>query len=192
VISPDDAIRAALPSGVITGDQDFRLAVFNLARHLKAVPELRDKPAGDLKPSVRDWYEQARPKFRSRLFTDVYAEFVTAWPAVKHPAGDDPVKLAWDIVQILQPPPEAAEYDDPRIGRLIALCRQLQFERGDGMFFLSGYTAAKLLSVSQPTAAKWFKMLEVDGILEVVDAGGGFKGGRREARSYRCRPDPRG
>jgi hypothetical protein len=99
-------------------DRDFRLAAFNLARHLKAVPALRD-----------------------------------------------------------------------RVGRLIGLCRQLQHEneyggRGAG-FCLSGYVAAKLLKVSQRTAAAWLAMLVADGVLEVVDVGGGFRGGRRMAREYR-------
>jgi hypothetical protein len=44
---------------------------------------------------------------------------------------------------------------------------------------------AKLFGVSQPTAAAWLAMLVEDGVLEVVDAGGGFRGGRRMAREYR-------
>jgi hypothetical protein len=44
---------------------------------------------------------------------------------------------------------------------------------------------AKLFGVSQPTTAAWLTMLVADGVLEVVDAGGGFRGGRRMAREYR-------
>lgn len=192
VISTEEAVRAALPKWEIRSDDDFRKAVFRLARHLKAVPRLLDKSASDLKSVIRDWYESAKSFLHGRTFTDTYAEFVSAWPAVKHPAGDDPVKLAWEIVQRQPPPREAANYDDKRVGTLIALCRQLQIEHGGGEFYLSGYVAGRLLGISQPTARNWFKMLEADGILEVVDQGGGFKAGHRLARSYRCRSDPRG
>jgi hypothetical protein len=41
VMTPEAALAAALPAGDVHTDQDFRLAVFTLARHLKAVPGLR-------------------------------------------------------------------------------------------------------------------------------------------------------
>lgn len=59
-------------------------------------------------------------------------------------------------------------------------------------FFLGGRRAAELLGVKQPTVAKWLAMLVAGGILEVTDSGCGFKGGRREARSYRYRSNTRG
>jgi hypothetical protein len=190
VKSAEDAVRAALPKNEITFHQDFRRAVFNLARYLKAVSGLLDKQAGDLKPLIREWYDKAKAFLPGRTFAETYAEFVTGWPAVKHPAGDSPVKLAWETVQRQPLPPEAKNYDDERIGKLISLCRQLQREHGGDEFFLSGYVVARLLGISQPTAAKLFKVLQADGILEVVDQGGVFKDGKRHARSYRCRPDP--
>jgi hypothetical protein len=189
VKSAEGALASALPTGEVRTDTDFRLAVFGLARHLKAVPELRDQEASKLKPWVREWYEQAAGHLGNRTFTDTYAEFVPAWKAVIHAADDDPVKLAWDIAREQPLPRVAEEYGDPRIGRLIVLCRNLQHEnelhgRRTG-FSLSGYQAEKLLGVSQTTAAKWLGVLVEDGILEVTDKGGGFRGGRRMAREYR-------
>jgi hypothetical protein len=182
-------VAAALPAGDVRTDHDFRLAVFHLARHLKRVPELCDRPARDLRPWVQQWHQRAGGRLAGRTFTDTYAEFVGAWDGVRHAAGDDVVKLAWQYAQLQPPPPEAADYDDPRIGRLINLCRQLQQENereGPGArFYLSGRVAGTLLGVSQPTAAKWLKMLDADGLLQVADPGGGFRGGRRMAREYR-------
>jgi hypothetical protein len=180
-------VRAALPAGDVRRDEDFRLAIFHLARHLKGHRELALKPASEVKQLVRDWHDLARPRIGGRSITKTWLQFASAWPAVRHAVGDDMVTLAWDKVQSQPPPPEANDYDDDRIGRLIALCRHLQAEHGGDRFFLSGYRVAELFEVTQPTAAKWFKMLEADGILEVVDPGGGFRGGRRQARSYRCR-----
>jgi hypothetical protein len=189
VKSPEGALAQALPTGDIHTDRDFRLAVFGLARHLKAVPELRDRAAAALRPLVEQWYGRAVGRLGGRTFTDAYAAFINAWRAVRYPAGDDVVKLAWDIASCQPPPPEAAAYDDERVGLLIALCRQLQHEnefanRG-AHFFLGGRVAAKLLGVTQPTAAQWLAMLVDDGILEITEPGGAFRGGRRLARGYR-------
>jgi hypothetical protein len=189
VISAEGAVAAALPTGDLNADHDFRRAVFLLARHLKAVPELRDRGAAELKPLVREWCVRAAAHLGGRTFTDAYAEFVTAWKAVRHPAGDDVVKLAWEIACQQPLPPEADDYDDARVGLLINLCRQLQHEnelagRREG-FCLGGRKVAKLLGISQPTGAKWLAMLVEDGILEVTGHGGGFRGGHRLAREYR-------
>jgi hypothetical protein len=148
-----------------------------------------DQKAPALRPLVRQWYEQSGGYLGDRTFTDIYAEFVSAWKAVIYAAGDDVVKLAWELVSREPPPPEAAQYDDPRVGMLIALCRQVQHEnklssRRDH-FYLSGRKVADLLGVTQPTVAKWFNMLVEDGILEIIDHGGEFQGGRRMARIYR-------
>jgi hypothetical protein len=180
----------ALPEGKVETDKDFRLAVFRLARHLKAVAELRDRAASGIKALVRRWQELAAEHLGGRTFVDVYAEFVGAWQAVRHAAGDDAVKLAWDIALTEPLPPAAAGYDDERVGRLIGLCYKLQRENeiilGSGHgFFLSGRVVAKLLRITQPVAANWLKMLVEDGILEVTNPGGGFRGGRRMAREYR-------
>src|SRR5262249_42039382 len=126
VISAAGAVAAALPAGEVRADHDFRRAVFRLAQHLKAVGDLRDRPAKELRPLVQEWYDRCRDRLGGRSFTSVYAEFIGAWNGVRYAAGDDVVKLAWEFAQQQPPPPEAADYDDPRIGRLINLCRQLQ------------------------------------------------------------------
>jgi hypothetical protein len=187
VISAEEVLRAALPAVEVQADRDFRLAVFNLARHLKAVPDLRDRKAADLRPLVHQWHQQAASRLGGRTATDAYAQFVVAWSGVRFAAGDDVVKLAWELVQ--RQPVAATGYGDERIDTLIALCRTIQQENeynGRGArFALSGYVVARLFGVSQPTAAAWLAMLVADGVLEVVDAGGGFRGGRRLAREYR-------
>jgi hypothetical protein len=191
VITPEAAQAAALPAEDVGTDRAFRLAVFGLARHLKAVPELRDRKASELRPLVHQWHQQAASRLGGRTATDGYAQFVVAWKAVRFAAGDDVVKLAWELVQ--RQPVEATGYGDERIDTLIALCRAIQRENefnGHGArFALSGYVVARLFGVSQPTTAAWLAMLVADGVLEVVDAGGGFRGGRRLAPAYR-RVDP--
>jgi hypothetical protein len=183
--SAGEAVRAALPSAALELDADFRRVVFGLARQLKAVPEFRHEPIGAVRGSVQAWFDQARQFLPGRSFTDVWAEFVAGWKKVRYAAGDDPVTRAWETIQGQPAPPEAEQYDDARIGRLIALCRQLQHDGGGGSFYLSGERAGELFGVTQPVAAKWLAMLVADNVLEVVDQGGGFRGGRRTARQYR-------
>jgi hypothetical protein len=182
-------VAAALPAGDVRTDHDFRLAVFHLARHLKRVPDLRGRPARDLRPWVQQWHQRAGGRLGGRTGTDTYAEFVGAWTGVRSAAGDGVVKLAWELAQQQPPPPAGANYDEPKVGLLINLCCQLQRQNemdGPGdRFYLSGRVAGTLLGVSQPTAANWLRMLVEDEVLEVLDGGGGFRGGRRVAREYR-------
>jgi hypothetical protein len=182
-------VQAALPARAVGTECEFERAVFKLAKHLKAVGGLRDQPAKELKPLVRLWYDRAAGRLAGRSFTEVYAEFIGAWQGVRHAAGDDVAKRAWELAQQQPPPPAGANYDEPKVGLLINLCRQLQHENersgwGAG-FALSGYVAAKYLGVSQRTAANWLKMLVADGVLDVTAAGGNFRDGVRLAREYR-------
>jgi hypothetical protein len=170
VISAGEAVRRALPAEPLVGDREFRLAVFGLARRLKAVPEFSAAELPGLRATVGRWYTLARPHLEGRTFTDVWAEFTDAWPAVRYASGNGPVEAAWAAALAGPPPPEAGNYDDARVGLLIAFCRQLQAENGE-TFFLGGRTAAELLGVTQPTAAKWLKMLAADRLLRVVKAG---------------------
>jgi hypothetical protein len=126
VISGESAVLRALPAVEVQADRDFRLAVFNLARHLKAVPELRERKAADLRPLVQQWHRQAAGRLGGRAATDAYAQFVLAWKGVRFAAGDDVVKLAWELVQ--RQSVEATGYGNERIDRLVALCRTIQQE----------------------------------------------------------------
>ena len=184
--SAEEVVLAAVPAVEVRADQDFRLAVFALARRLKAAPDLQNRPVGEMRVWTERSHREARSVLAGRTFTDVWTEFVAAWDRVRTAAGeDDPVTLAWRAIQDQALPNGAENYDDPRVGLLIALCRRLQSDAGGDCFFLSGERAGELLGVTQPTAAKWFGMLVADEVLTVVDAGGGFRGGRRMARSYR-------
>jgi hypothetical protein len=173
----------------VESDRAFQFAVFNLARHLKGVEELRWLPGVRLKPWVESWYRKVGHCLSRWDFASVYGRFLSAWTTVKRPAGDDVVKDAWEAIQGQPLPKEADAYDDPRFGLLMALCRQLQGvneRNGRDYFALSGYVAAKYLGVSQRTVADWMKVLVAEGLLDVVSEGGNFRGGRRMAREYRA------
>ena len=61
--------------------------VFELARALKAIPALADAEARDSRDPVRRWHERALPIIGTKPFDETWADFVTAWPRVKHPKG---------------------------------------------------------------------------------------------------------
>jgi hypothetical protein len=98
-------VQAALPPRPVGTEREFQRAVFKLAKHLKAVEELRDRRAAELKPLVLEWYERCRDRLGGRSFTEVYSEFVGAWNGVRYAAGDDVVKLSWELAQQQQPRP---------------------------------------------------------------------------------------
>jgi hypothetical protein len=72
-------------------------------------------------------------------------------------------------------PAAALQYRSPKPRLLIALCRELQQEAGDGPFFLATTTVEKLLGPNRMRAWRWLQGLVRDGVLNVVDRGDGAK-----------------
>jgi hypothetical protein len=177
------AITLALPTELVKTDKDFRLAVFRLARHLKGVaPSLLDS---QLRPLVQRWHGLASRFLQGRTFVDTWSEFLPGWPKVRHPVGDGQVERSWLAANSLPPLPQASQYDDPRIGVLMTLCSQLQKANGNQSFSLGYRTVGQLFGISHTHGGNWLTMLVKDRFLEIVEAGGGFKGGQRTARTYR-------
>lgn len=70
------------------------------------------------------------------------------------------------------PLPRCADrYDDVRKKRLVSLCRELQRSISTGPFFLSCRTAEECLGVDYVTASRWLFLLQVDGILALIEPG---------------------
>ncbi len=87
----EQAIRCTIPPG--PGCRERKL--FELARELKAFPELAALPIKQLLPIIRQWHELALPRIRTKPFTDSWFAFVRAWDRVKYPKGSDPITEAY-------------------------------------------------------------------------------------------------
>ena len=151
-----EAIEATLPDGPGKRNQ----AVFNFARHLKALPHLADAPVQPLRPIVQEWHRRALPVITTKPFDETWLDFMFAWKNVKVPMGSGPLELA------------AEAYDIPEVRLLASICRELQRHAGDGVFFLACRTAQRLLGIERhETAWRWLLLLEGDDLLHVETRG---------------------
>lgn len=155
------AISTTQPAGV--GERHRKL--FDLARALKSIPELRDADPETLKPIVLKWWRQAWPNIRTKDWATSWSRFRNAWRDARRPK--------WSTVSGLTSQASGTGAD-----RLAAICAILQGIAGDKPFFLDCRTAGRLLGVSHKSAWKHLKRLQQARRLELVRPGN-----RRERRA---------
>jgi hypothetical protein len=145
--------------------------VFKLARELKAIPELCDKPATALRPIVLRWHKAAA-RYLTKGFTETWSDFAEGWDKVKHPAGTGPLRDALAAADATPLPEAADKYPEPSVKRLVALCAELQRRAGEATFYLAVRTVGELFAVHHGTAARWLRALRIDGVLRLAKAHG--------------------
>jgi hypothetical protein len=170
------AIKRCLPNEV-----GFRnRCLFNFARELKAIPELKDKDVSELKSLVRRWHRAALSFIGTEPFEESWIDFFEAWPKVKYAAGDGPLNHILKRAINSELPEEALQFGHPPIRLLVAICREIQRHAGDQPFYLSTRVAGRLLDVDHKLASRWLRLLEQDGLLEVT-----IKGNKKKATRFR-------
>ncbi len=177
-LAVEKAVLESLPAGVGRRNRQ----VFELARALKAVPCLADADPRDLEAVVREWHRQALPFIGTEPFEETWIDFLRGWPRVKYAKGSGPMAQLFAKAVEAESPQVAERYEQPQLKLLLSLCRELQRAAGDGPFYLSVRTAARLLAVDPSTAWRWLFLLEHDRILDVVT-----RGDRKEWRASRFR-----
>jgi hypothetical protein len=171
-----DAINVTLPSGP---GQRHR-ALFLFARHLKALPNLRDADADAVRPYVELWHRLALRTITTKAWEETWYDFRNAWANVRFAVGEEPIRAMFQTAVEKKLPVCAQRYEQEPLKRLVALCRELQDASGSAPFYLAGRTAAELIGVEHKTAARWLKMLCLDGVLTLVRMGT-----RHKASEYR-------
>ncbi len=159
-----DAITKTLPTDV--GQRDR--CIFTFCQWLKAIPEMRNRSAGQLKPVVEKWHAAAYPVIGTKSFEVTWQDFVHAWKNVKWAKGmlfDAAVQKAREDTLN---PPEATDYGDPRTQLLVRLAWQLQRVHGEQPFYLSLRMAGQVLDLSHTEAGKRLEMLMADEKLAIV------------------------
>lgn len=144
--------------------------LLNLARGLRFNVGMATAPLSDLKPIVRQWHASALPYIATKDFDSTWADFLHAWPRVKHGLGDI-LNDAWQSCLSRAFPVEAADYDSPPVRRLVALCAVLSSKSTDGRFFLSTHSAGRLLGAHATQVGRWLRMLIADDLVEIVKPG---------------------
>jgi hypothetical protein len=180
--SVSECIRRTLPDG--QGQRHRQ--IFELARWIKAIPELANLDARDLEDHVRDWYAQALPVIRTKDYAETWKDFRSAWLRIRIPAGAGSLNSASVRAMSSPLPPEVAQFKVPQIQLLVALCRELQRERGTEPFFLSCRDAAASLGLTgknpHVTAWRYLNTLCEAGVLRKGKAGSQRD---RKANEYR-------
>ncbi len=164
----EQAIRATLPQR--PGERNRR--IFDLARHLKGMPELAGADLRDLRPIVGQWHSLALSVITTMPFEDTWGDFQYAWANVRFAKGDDPVQTILQRSEGRPFPVEADLYEAVNTRRLLRFCREFQREAGENPFFLSCRKAGELFGMDHRTAARRLKAMCGDGLLEVVESGG--------------------
>jgi hypothetical protein len=175
----DPAVEQAICDTLPVEPHTRNRRIFDFARRLRAIPSVANSNVKDLRAVVVEWHRRALPTIATKAFEETWLDFAKAWQSVKFAAGTEPILAIWETAK-KRLPPAAAQYDDPTVRRLVALCCELQGIAGDKPFFLDCRTAGRLLEVPHVQAARWLKLLCLDGILQLVTPGI-----RRRAAEYR-------
>ncbi len=158
-----DAIESTLPQS--PGQRNRRL--FDFARAIKAIPELKDISLRKLKPYVIEWHRLGESNMSGEHDEDTsWADFCAIWPTVKHPLGQGPLAEMMSQADAESDPACTSDRGE-RTTRLIKLCRVLQRRSGDKPFFLAARSVTHLLGINRTDAANLLKMLCIDGILKL-------------------------
>ena len=179
----DQAIALTQPSG----EGERNRCVFDLARAMKAVPELASEDLDKLRPHVREWHRQALPRIRTKAFDETWFDFTNAWKRVLFPLGTGSMAVVVEKARAQSPPEAALVYEQEKLRLLVTLCQELQRIWGERPFFLSCRTAGDAVGVTHATAQRWLRGLQTDDVLKLVKKGGQITT-RRKASRYRYLP----
>ena len=160
--SIDQILEVTLP----TRPRQRNRRILDLARGLRFDAGLQDLAFRDLRPIVKRWHVAALPFVATRDFDETWADFIRAWPRVRLPLSGG-LDAAWQYAQSAPLPSAAADYDNPLVRQLVALCHALK-DSTEGKFFLSTHGAARLLGALPMQVLRWLRMLEVDGIIKLL------------------------
>ena len=161
--------------------------LFNFARALKAfegTTKSRLKKA-DQDSAFSLFWNTAKSRLpRDDSYDEWRFQFLQAFAKAKSPLGANHIQAALKLAQQEPPPPQCSRYaSSPKIQLLIAVCFHLQKMAGDGPFFLSIRSAAKIIgTTSLLQASNYLNGLVADTILTEVTHG---KPGGKSASRFR-------
>ena len=179
-------IDAAIVESLPTGPGQRHRQVFELARALKAIPQVADADPGELTEYVKRWHCLALDAISTKPIEETRIDFLKAWPNVKFPKGTEPMALVFERAKATDLPDVAYQYETPAMRYLVAICRELQRAAGTTPFYLACRTAGKLLGVDHVTANRWLFLLVTDEVLVEVTKGSRVTG---KASRYRYTMD---
>ncbi|MCX7408013.1 MAG: bifunctional DNA primase/polymerase [Planctomycetales bacterium] len=177
-----NAIRATLPRHF--GERND--LIFQFARRLKALPDLRGLAGRDVLAHAEEWFRSALPSISTKEWQVTRSAFLSAWPRITHPFTDGTLTACLADVDASLPSPIALRYlNDPVTVRLIGLCERLQRIAGSEPFFLST-EACHLFGLNHKMQlSRRLERLRDDGVLVRLTIGNSIQ---RRASEYRFLP----
>lgn len=179
------AIRGTVPDG----PRQRHKLVFELARTLKAIPEVANMEGIALQPILKAWHELASPHSQTS-FAETWTDFLDAWDKVRFAKGEEPMTIATENARRGPYPASIADWADEPALHLVGLCRELQRFHLSEPFFLSCHTAGKQVGLSHTQANKHLRSFVKYKVLEVVKLGTPGPNGKATTWRYHGPMDP--
>lgn len=177
-----NAIRATLPRRF--GERND--LIFQFARRLKALPDLRSRSGREVLAHAEDWFRSALPRISTKEWRVTRSAFLSAWPRITHPFTDGTLTACLADVDASLPSPVARRYvNDPLTVRLVGLCERLQLIAGSDPFFLSTESCGLFGLKHKMQLHRRLMRLVDDDVLERATIGNSFQ---RKASEYRYLP----
>lgn len=178
------AIRATIPRQF--GEREGM--IWEFARRIMAVQELRNLNIEEVLPCVYDWYLAALPNIATKDWASTRSSFQRAWSRIDHPLSDGTITSCLQKADASPASSVAMRFAGDSVAvRLVGLCEQLQIIHGDNPFFLST-SACGLFGFKEDDRKglhrKIVKLVNA-GVLGVVSIGNSIQ---RKASEYRFLP----
>ncbi len=165
-------VAEKLSSTLPTGISQRHKKIFRFLHLLKSHPDLKDEPVEAIRPFVEQWHEKALPFIGTKPFTDTWNEALLSWDRVDDRKWITEKLLNEELRGPMPPIINRLGYaSDPITVALVCLCRGLQKYHGENPFFLSSRIAGERIGTDHMTASRRLKMLQADGVIELVSEG---------------------
>ncbi len=170
--------RAVVQRCVVKGAGTTNAKFLSLVIGLKSIAGLKGVMGEDLEPFIRAWYYVSVPHMKEKDWNEVWGRWLYLWGWAE--TGHDVVQLAYETSQQEPLPAIAQAFSVRAIQRLVGLCHVLQRDHADdrGVWYLSCRSAAAVIGVEYPAAAKFLRLLIQREVLELVEPGTKVKAAR--------------
>lgn len=175
----NEIILQTQPSGPGTRNR----SIFSFVCALRGLPNYRDAKAADARHLIREWYELALPKIRTKDWSVTLSDFYHAWKHYDPSKAGGGVGDALAVAKADRVVPELDPEHNDRLQVLAKLCRELARRSGDMTFFISSRVVEKRMQIPAMTACRYLNTLASEGLIEVIEESG-FRAGKRTSREY--------
>ena len=137
--------------------------------------------------AVNEWHQQALPYIKTKDFLETWLDFLVAWNNLKH-GQIDPMQIL-EFSRELEPPEQPVKDlpQYPKLHQLCLWCRELHKAHAvfGSIAYLSCRTIAKGLQISHETGNQYFRILDLERYLDIIEKGEITEDGGQKATRFR-------